>query len=253
MTTDSEGLPPGLGEELADLALSLVPRSMPTDLVALAAALNVHEVRLASLTDDGRTTWRDSRVLIELRADRPALRQRFTLAHELAHVLIAGPVAGELVRRRSRDLQPDREERLCDWIAAAVLMPRLWIRNQVAEWLDLDAVRHISGTAQVSMAAAAVRVGEVTTRDCALIRWHRSPGARWVPVGFAGVPRGILGRVEMSEQTATRMSRLDHRDHEVEVELSFRQQRMTPQRAIVSRGGDTLLMLLTSKPTPLPN
>ena len=63
------------------------------------------------LTEDGRTTWVDGKPRIELRKDRPATRMRFTLAHEIAHVLIE---RDQTVARRTQGLNHDDVEILCD-------------------------------------------------------------------------------------------------------------------------------------------
>jgi Zn-dependent peptidase ImmA (M78 family) len=65
---------------------------------------------------------------IVISAEEPRWRQRFSLAHELKHV-IDDPV----IQRKHRHLAPDkrdqRAERMCDWFAACLLMPRPWVKH----------------------------------------------------------------------------------------------------------------------------
>lgn len=98
--------------------------AVPVDLERITEALGVTEVVRTPMVEDGRTTWGGGRPSIELRGDRSAQRSRFTLAHEIGHILIA---RDEAVARRTHQLEGDDVEKLCDWIAASILMPRRWI------------------------------------------------------------------------------------------------------------------------------
>src|SRR5260370_19590375 len=116
----------GLAERLAGTARSQASPAVPIDLGELARALDVRRIEFASMVEEGRTCWIDGRPEIALRSGRPRVRTRFTLAHELGHVLIADGKSGALAKR-TRSLEPSDEEILCDWIAAALLMPRDWV------------------------------------------------------------------------------------------------------------------------------
>lgn len=147
-------------------------------------ALGVSEIVRTSMIEDGRTTWTAGRPRIELRADRSLQRSRFTLAHEIGHLLIA---RDDSVARRTHALEGDDVEKLCDWIAASILIPRQWIAMFARrDRYDLSLLRLIANKADVSLSAAAVRLAEVSDRTCVLLRWQRAP-TRWVVIGQAAV------------------------------------------------------------------
>jgi IrrE N-terminal-like domain len=239
-------VPSGLADALASELFESTSVAVPVNLRAVARRLGVQRIALVQIVEDGRTYWDEGGPVIELRGDRPERRRRFTFAHELAHVLLAQGVTRPSIQRRTSSLSMSDEERLCDRIAAALLMPRWWIEPRVQRVVDLACLRQIGDGARVSLSAAAVRVGEVRRRRCSLIQWRRSPRDRWVVTSHAGLPRALIGTIRLSDHAQRRLSRERHDDcwtqidvtvdgiaHEVECQLS--------------RGApDQLLMLVTS-------
>jgi Zn-dependent peptidase ImmA (M78 family) len=65
---------------------------------------------------------------IVLRADEPRWRQRFSLAHEFKHIL-DDTVIRHLYRHLAPEGQHERAERLCNFFAACLLMPRPWVKH----------------------------------------------------------------------------------------------------------------------------
>ena len=131
---------------------------MPIDLSKIAASLGVLEILDTELTEDGRTTWVDGRPRIELRADRPVTRKRFTLAHEIAHILLE---LDQSVVRRTQGLDRNGVETFCDWTAASILMPRTWVQRYAErDHYNLSLLRLVAHRADVSLSAAAVRLAE---------------------------------------------------------------------------------------------
>ena len=185
LTVGERTIDRGLADRLARAAEE-VGGPVPVDLERLASLLGVTEIASADMIEDGRTTWKGGRPRIELRSDRPRSRSRFTLAHEIGHILLA---RDETVARRTRHLDDDDVERLCDWIAASILMPRGWVAEFARrERYNLSLIRVVAHKADVSLAAAAVRLAEVSQRTCMLLRWQRGP-SRWVVIAQAGVPQ----------------------------------------------------------------
>jgi Zn-dependent peptidase ImmA (M78 family) len=74
--------------------------------------------------------WSHGRWLILLNAAEPRGRQRFSLAHELKHVL-DHPFVTILYPRR--DASTEQAEQVCDYFASCLLMPRRWLRKAWAE------------------------------------------------------------------------------------------------------------------------
>lgn len=101
----------------------------------------------------------DAGAEILIRKADPTERQRYTLAHELGHWVL-GCVSG--TGSPSRD---DDVERWCNKFAAALLMPRYWIKG-VAEGRDYESLldRLVAGPSlfKVSKQAFRLRVAELT-------------------------------------------------------------------------------------------
>ncbi len=221
---------------------------VPVDLEQFARALGVSEIVRTSMVEDGRTTWTGGVPRIELRDDRIPQRSRFTLAHEIGHILIA---RDETVARRTHQLEGDDIEKLCDWIAASILMPRSWITKYAhRERYNLSLLRLIAHEADVSLSAAAVRLAEVSNRKCVLLRWQRGP-SRWLVIGQAAVPREYAGGLQATPETNEVFDNLpNRRDSWREISLDAGGSRFTAA-AHIDRTGSTCISLLTSfQPTP---
>lgn len=197
----------GLAEALVQQLQRDLPNAPPVDLHRVASHLGVTAVRWDRITEEGRTVWGKDGPVITLRTDRPPARSRFTFAHELAHVLLA---TDGLTRRRRKSLHSDDEEILCDWIAAALLMPRGWVRPYAErDRYTLSLLRLVAQRAEVSLSAAAVRLSEVGRRPCILLRWRRED--RWILAGQAGVPRDLVGYFEVTADTSSILDRMPNR------------------------------------------
>jgi Zn-dependent peptidase ImmA (M78 family) len=232
----------GLADRLVS-AVELLHSDVPIDLELLARELGVREIARTPMVEDGRTTWVEGRPRIELRSDRPHQRSRFTLAHEIGHILIA---RDERVARRTRALQSDDVETLCDWIAASILMPRPWMSKYARrERFNLSLLRMIANRADVSLAAAAVRLAEVSGRTCVLLRWQRS-SERWLVVSQAAVPREYSGGLQATSETNAAFDVLPkRRDTWRQITLDAGDVALEAT-AHVDRSGSTCLTLLTS-------
>ena len=100
-----------------------------------------------------RSHWR-----IVLKKTEPRQRQRFSLAHEFKHVL-DDPV----IDRSHAHLKPhrgrDRAERLCNYFAACLLMPRPWVKHDY--YGGLQRPRALARRYYVSEEAMATRLREL--------------------------------------------------------------------------------------------
>jgi len=157
------------------------PPSAPADLDALVRDLRV-EVRYSHarrLLFDGATCldgpvphielawvkpssspsmipWAEGARLRDLKPHNFDARTRFTLAHEIGHVLLHRLASTSNTPLR---LTAESEERACDNIAANLLMPTDWFRGQLGASLtpDLRTIRWASGRAGSSLSATIVR------------------------------------------------------------------------------------------------
>jgi Zn-dependent peptidase ImmA (M78 family) len=90
------------------------------------------------------------------------LRQRFTLAHELGHVLIPWHV-GQIVDQIDLERSPETDyfdvESQANRFASELLMPTAWVQRQLTEHENpLQAVLFVANKAEVSWRAAAIKV-----------------------------------------------------------------------------------------------
>lgn len=90
---------------------------------------------------EGAVVWRDGQPLIIVNGTHPTARQRFTIAHCIAHVLFHKPrVARDIVRReeRSKKSWGGVHERLADAFAKALLMPEKALRGRTGPLTMFD-------------------------------------------------------------------------------------------------------------------
>jgi predicted transcriptional regulator len=144
----------GIAERQATRLLSILDQHEPPVDVGLIAELPRMEVRVVRGRDlaglSGMTQWlkKESRWLIAVNRDDSQTRRRFTLGHEFKHI-IDNPYINVLYPKSeySKQSAEDRAERMCDYFAACLLMPRAWVKRAWA-----------SGTQDTEMLAALFKV-----------------------------------------------------------------------------------------------
>jgi len=86
--------------------------------------------RAFPLSASGATRWIKGRWVIVLNAGEPAVRQRFSLAHEFKHVLDSPFGQGRLLYPATPGMTSEqRVESTCDYFAACLFMPRVWVKR----------------------------------------------------------------------------------------------------------------------------
>jgi len=130
-----------------------VPESVVTDLPFVTVT------RRPGFPTSGMATQTDSGWVIVLRAEEAKVRQRFTLLHEFKHVL-DDPFIEWLYPTRNDYSPEERAERISDYFAACVLMPRMWIKR---DWAGggIQDIDRLARRYQVSRVAMAVRLSEL--------------------------------------------------------------------------------------------
>lgn len=109
------------------------------------------------------------------KADRPSrlARQRFSFAHELGHLLLQkSQQAGITLKYRGHG-HSNAEERLCDQIAAEILMPRLAFQEDA--WLDGWSLRNLRNLARkydTSIPATARRMIDLMPEEALMGVWE---------------------------------------------------------------------------------
>jgi hypothetical protein len=171
----------------------------PLPLERIAQSLGVDEVRCVPLLEEGRLERSSTGTRILLNSEAPPPRQRFTLAHELGHLVLADP-GQPLVARRAGTFTS--EERFCDSFAAALLIPARWLeRNYRTRPASLAAAREIAGHCESSLAATVVRGNSLLQWNRSFLRWRCDAKGVWRLASWAGVAPGLRGSLVTTPET----------------------------------------------------
>ena len=201
--------------ELDKLALSLLARvglssRPPSTLVPLARSLGADCVvwgDLGTMPQDGLLETVDDRILIRIRRDQYRTRQRFTLAHEIGHLVLAQPDFYLAAMRRRNGLVND--ERFCDALAAALLMPAGWIEDRYTESpRNFTTLSDCSHETETSWPASLLRFRTLLGWTSSLLHWRRKDRV-WRLVGMTGVPQKVRFRLSTPETTQRLLSDLE--------------------------------------------
>jgi Zn-dependent peptidase ImmA (M78 family) len=110
--------------ELFDVRGPLVPDELITGLPRI-------QVRYErDLPVSGSAHWESGGWVITLNASEPYVRQRFSLMHEFAHIIWHTTARRMFGDTQQDPLASDRAERAADVFAAALLMPKRWIKSR---------------------------------------------------------------------------------------------------------------------------
>jgi len=180
----------------------------PIDLAHLARSMGVDRITEQDMAVEGRLEQDGKSAEIFLRRGQNVRRRRFTLAHELAHRAIVHNKSPLVAYRRAVD--HDGEERLCDEIAAAILMPEWWMAGLRPRPNNLSTLRFISAKADVSLSAALVRQREVNYWQQSLLRFKLDEG-RWRLQGASGIPAAWHRSVRSAPATHSLLENLHTR------------------------------------------
>jgi Zn-dependent peptidase ImmA (M78 family) len=145
------------GERSVERAIVKIVRALlidvphpPTDLVALQSKLKVVRTCAEDLPFSGELRPADDGFVIVVAKQLSRGRRRFTVAHELGHALIA--TTGKNYPKAGKEV-----ERLCDMLAAEILMPEdLFLESLPAE-VDLSTIQTLTQTFDTSWRACAIR------------------------------------------------------------------------------------------------
>jgi predicted transcriptional regulator len=154
-----------IAERQAHRLLELLDLSGPITDLGPVASLPRLDVRVqAGLPVSGFSEWSRSRWVIALNEDDHPTRRRFTLAHELKHVL-DNPFIEVLYPGREGKPSGKRAEAICDYFAACLLMPRPAVK---AAWADghqrVDDLAAHFGVSRAAMGLRLHQLGLTSTR-----------------------------------------------------------------------------------------
>lgn len=201
--------------DLDELAAFLLRRagvaSHPVPVEKVALTLGADRICTEWLDgEEGRLELRGSEVVIAAHADASLARRRFTIMHEVAHLVCADP-RFDLSAIRSRPALHS-EERFCDRLAEALLMPAAWIYSRYAAApRSLSTVLHCARGFGVSAAAANLRLLRCVRWQRSLLRFQRYRG-RWQLAAVTGWRPEPRASVKINAATAQVLSRFAQPD-----------------------------------------
>jgi len=130
---------------------------------AISELPRVQVERMTPSPVSGAAQWSRGRWLILLNGAEPNGRQRYSLAHEFKHVL-DNPFVKLIYPSQDGVSSYDRAERICDYFAACLLMPRTEVKRQFCDEGVQDLLR-LSRRFEVSQMAMQVRLNQIGLRD----------------------------------------------------------------------------------------
>ena len=187
--------------EAAGKALeTLIPRyammPLPVNPDSLAKWFGVEQTIEVEMTDfDGLLSKTASgRYVVSLRKGQSESRRRFTLAHELGH-LIVHHVIGEgrseasdgALSCRDGTIEDREEEGLCDILAAEILMPGIQFRRVMEEQgVNAQKIPDLARRFGVSVRAACRRVTGFLPYKIGIAMWAKESNGSVVPRWYEG-------------------------------------------------------------------
>ena len=234
-----------------DLLRKYAPEGPPYDPFVIAQRLHVEvrEMELAGI--EGYIEIENGQYVASVSTSGPETRRRFTLAHELCHVLLMRKVDNgesvKLIRFLANGNLPGLhqdpvEESLCNYFAAELLMPSDEIRQRLLDQqIEPEAIFDIAKTYDVSTQSAAIQIVRVM-RDrlicCSL--WNLD--SLWpLPVWWTGFKTTHQNEVRRLETLAERES-----DH-LEVWQSYGGRRRPVEIRITTTPANRFAMMLIRK------
>ena len=145
-------------------ALACCARHFPNGPEELARHLGIPIIRQAFKGSDGWCLRYRKQATITLNSTSPRGRQRFTLAHELAHIVL--DTKNDVLPAGAGAFFADtKEERQANSLAAEFLLPLTELRRLVTELpVDIIALKKIAKKANVSPVMAACRIAGLAKR-----------------------------------------------------------------------------------------
>lgn len=138
-----------------DLAWEILIREeiteLPVSVVGICRKLGI-EVMVGKIADSGYCKEENGHPIIAISADDPPMRQRFTAAHELGHILL-GHTDKYGVVYRDPSPRDDPKEQAANVFAARLLAPAIVLRD-----LGVSNAQQIAEICQISQTAAEYRM-----------------------------------------------------------------------------------------------
>ncbi len=146
---------------------------LPTDLDAVARSLRVSKITYGKIAAEGFVESDNlGGYQISIRIDRSLQRRRFSLAHELGHVLLnrmmdrPDAAISRQYRAHAQVAAKLDEEAIVDYIAGMLLLPPWALTRSLPESFSMQTVTQLARTAECSLPTALIRSIWQATSDC---------------------------------------------------------------------------------------
>jgi hypothetical protein len=173
-------------EAMREHARALLERSgittVPVPLHALFPWAGVRKVRREETLVEGALQRVDGGLLdIIVRADRSATRQRFSIAHEIGHVIFHKFAPNsKAAQARMGQYAPPEEERLCNVAAEELLMPAWFVERTIGGHDEPAAAAIALATAcDVSIETAVIRVASMWQHSRGVLELWERQSSTW--------------------------------------------------------------------------
>lgn len=139
----------------------------PVSIDAIIEALPRMTVRrIPNLPTSGRAQWNGAQWVLLADAAEPKVRQRFSLAHELGHV-IWHPLSDNVLPDTKHSAADVRIEQAADYFAACLLMPRVWMKRAYFDEgiQDVASLSRLFGVSWLAMRVRLEQLGFVASAE----------------------------------------------------------------------------------------
>ncbi|MBI4285207.1 MAG: ImmA/IrrE family metallo-endopeptidase [Chloroflexi bacterium] len=178
--------------------------------------------------------------VIKVNANQHIVRQNFSCAHEIGHVLLDDlnlvPQVEEVAYRTfnpqaNGEARAKARERLCDIAATELLMPSFVFKEYLSSFgASVHAVERLAHVFRVSITSAAMRIAEISSEPCLALLWQplRGPKPPCLRLSWCVGPSTNAGIVRNAPvHTQVRMPSSLHRAYDENASVkSFRQFRL---------------------------
>lgn len=187
------------------------------DLGAYVKAANAKVIKEELGPGESGTTFTSpkGKHIITVNSLEPEERQRFTICHEVAHIILGLPSSHADVPAWSY-AKRDPNEVSCDMFAAELLMPyQLWLAKVPKGDPSFEAIEHMATDFGTSFPAAASRYASLARIPCACVTMERGlvrhaarstalrKAGAWIPPRTPIPPTSVARRLRDAEKAGT--------------------------------------------------
>jgi Zn-dependent peptidase ImmA (M78 family) len=210
---------------------ALADGNLPVDVNAIARRLGVQSIEGADLTVDGYVgCQRDGALIIRYRRLNSACRNRFTVAHEIGHLIIS-EITGLPISQRKARTGFGSEENLANRLAAEILMPSRLLSDQLRRlspcWNAIQSVRHMFNVSANALLRRATEIGNLVAifgriKDREGVRSVTCEATRTPPLYFVDPFEHLSARMLADHRPSSHILRACIDSHEVRIPCQIR-------------------------------